>query len=205
MDLFKQNSSAREDLGMLAVMDALEDEAQVTQRELSRKTGLNLKKVNYCLHKLLEKGYVKFQQAMDNPDKRIYLYILTPQGLKAKSNLTYRFLKLTLAFYNQVEEKLERCLREMEQAGVRRMVLCGASEAAKIVNNKVSGGEIQIIGVLDEACSESEFAGLPLLKPDDLSHMAWDGVLVTALDDLDEVDSRLEAMTIPKEKVWHLQ
>ena len=125
MDLFKQNSATREDLGMLAVMDALADEEQVTQRELSHRTGLNLKKVNYCLHKLLEKGYVKFQRAMNNPDKRTYLYILTPTGLKAKSRLTYGFLKFTLEFYNQVEGKLQYCLKQMEQAGVQRVVLCG--------------------------------------------------------------------------------
>ena len=61
---------------------------QITQRELARTTGLNLKKVNYCLQKLLEKGYIKFQRVRKNPDKRSYLYILTPAGLKAKSQLT---------------------------------------------------------------------------------------------------------------------
>ena len=85
---------------MLAVMDVLADEGRVTQRELARRTGLNLKKVNYCLHKLLEKGYVKFQRAVHNPDKRSYLYIVTPAGLTAKSHLTYGFLKFTLGFYN---------------------------------------------------------------------------------------------------------
>ena len=47
---------------MLAVMDALADQEQVTHRELSRKTGLNLKKANYCPRKLLGKGFVKFQR-----------------------------------------------------------------------------------------------------------------------------------------------
>ena len=112
MDLIKRDSETREDLGLLAVMDALADQEQVTQRELSRRTGLNLKKVNYCLHKLLEKGHVKFQRVVNNPDKRAYLYILTPAGLKAKSHLTYRFLKYTLDFYNQVEAKLQQSLRQ---------------------------------------------------------------------------------------------
>ncbi|HEY79942.1 MAG TPA: hypothetical protein G4O05_02525, partial [Caldilineae bacterium] len=41
--------------------------------------------------------------AVHNPDKRSYLYILTPAGLQAKSRLTYRFLRFTLDFYEQVE------------------------------------------------------------------------------------------------------
>ena len=128
MELIKQESATREDFRLLAVMDVLVGEEQGTQRELSRRTGLNLKKVNYCLHKLLEKGHVKFQRVVNNPDKRAYLYILTPAGLKAKSNLTYRFLKFALDFYNQVEVKLGRCLTAMAVAGTKRIVLWGASD-----------------------------------------------------------------------------
>jgi transcription initiation factor IIE alpha subunit len=80
MDLLDQRSAIREDLGLLAVMDALVDEEQVTQRELSRRTGLNLKKVNYCLHKLLEKGHIKFHNIVTNPNKRSYLYIRVVAG-----------------------------------------------------------------------------------------------------------------------------
>jgi len=89
MDLLKQAPNTREALGLLAVMEALADQEKVTQRQLSRQTGLNLKKVHFCLHKLLEKGHVKFQRAVHNPDKRAYLYILTPAGVKARSELTY--------------------------------------------------------------------------------------------------------------------
>jgi len=204
MDLFKQNSSTREDLGMLAVMDALADEEQVTQRELSRRTGLHLKKVNYCLHKLLEKGHVKFQRVVQNPDKRAYLYILTPAGLQAKSRLTYRFLRFTLDFYNQMEAKFSRCLREMARAGVKRVVLYGASEAARIVLELVDGNGIEVVGVLDEGYAGKVFRGVRVLRGEELSGCAWDGVLITALDDLEQVDARLREMGLSEERVWRL-
>ena len=146
MDLFRQNSATREDLGMLAVMDALAAKDQVTQRELSRQTGLNLKKVHFCLHKLLEKGYVKFQRALHNPDKRVYLYIVTPAGLKAKSELTYRFLKVTLDFYNQVEAKVQQTL-----ASRKRPVSSGwssASDAARMVQEQTRSNGIEVVGIL---------------------------------------------------------
>ena len=68
MPIPPQDTTTRDDLGMLAVMEALTEGGRVTQRELSRQTGLNLKKVNYCLHRLLEKGHVKFQRALNRPD-----------------------------------------------------------------------------------------------------------------------------------------
>ena len=204
MDLLKQNSATREDLGMLAVMDVLVDEEQVTQRELSRRTGLNLKKVNYCLHKLLEKGHVKFQRALNNPDKRSYLYILTPPGLKAKSRLTYRFLQFTLEFYNQVEGKLQHCLEQMEKAGVQRVVLCGASDAARIVLGQVNGNGIEVVGMLDKGYEEEAFDGVPVLQEGDLKELEWDGILITALEGLEGVEGQLQAMELSEAKVWQL-
>ena len=47
MEIFRQSSPIRETLGLLAVIEALEEGERITQRELARVTGLNLKKVNY--------------------------------------------------------------------------------------------------------------------------------------------------------------
>jgi DNA-binding MarR family transcriptional regulator len=199
-----QDSATREDLGMLAVLEALAAQEQVTQRELSRRTGLNLKKVNFCLHKLLEKGHVKFQRALKNPDKRSYLYILTPAGLMAKSELTYRFLRFSLGYYNRVEEKLRERLGEMGRRGVRRVVLCGASDAARIVLGLVQGNGIEVVGVLDEGCGRQEFGGKPVVGVSGLQGLGWDGVLITALEDLQGVERRLVEAGVPVEKVWRL-
>ena len=204
MDLLKQDSSTREDFGMLAVMDALAEKEQITQRELARKTGLNLKKVNYCLHKLLEKGHIKFQRALSNPDKRTYLYILTPSGAKAKSWLTYRFLKFTLEFYSQVEAMLSGCLRLMQEACIRRLILGGISDAVRIVVEHVEDSGIEIVGVLDWESDVVLYEGLPILRGDDLKTLEWDGVLITTLDDAEAFDRRLRSMGLPDSKVWHL-
>jgi len=199
----------REDLGMLAVMEALVDKEEVTQRELSRQTGLNLKKVNYCLHKLLEMGHLKFQKALNNPDKRVYLYILTPAGMKEKSRLTYSFLKFTMGYYSRVEEKLTQCLSEMCKAGVETVLLYGASDAARIVMGivmvLVSDNGIRVVGVMDERCEASEFGGVPVIEASRLQELEWDGVLITALDDLDGVEDQLAHIGIDSSKVWRLQ
>ena len=204
MDLQKQDSATRDDLGMLAVMDVLADQEQVSQRELSRRTGLNLKKVNYCLHKLLEKGHIKFQRAVNNPDKRVYLYILTPAGLKAKSHLTYRFLKYTLDFYNQVDVKLRQSLRDMARSGVKKIILCGASDAAKIVLELVECNGIEVVGIVDQDHPTTSFAGQPLMSIKKLESIEWDGVLITALDGLEELESSLRNQGLDEESIWRL-
>ena len=204
MHIPKQDTTTREDLGMLAVMEALADKEEVTQRELSRQTGLNLKKVNFCLHKLLEKGHVKFQKVLNNPDKRVYLYILTPAGMKEKSRLTYGFLKFTMGYYGRVEEKFGECLVKMGRAGVERVLLYGASDAARIVMGLVSGNGIRVVGMMDNRCKASEFGGVPVVEASGLQELEWDGMLITALDDLDGVEDQLAKAGIDSNKIWRL-
>ena len=204
MRIPEQDTTTREDLGMLAVMEALADAEEVSQRELSRKTGLNLKKVNFCLHKLLEKGHVKFQRALNNPNKRAYLYILTPAGMKEKSRLTYSFLKFTMGYYSRVEEKLTQCLAAMGEAGVEKVLLYGATDAARIVMGLVGGNGIRVVGVFDDHYGEPEFQGVPVVDSEKLRELEWDGMLVTALDDIDRLDGQKDQLGIPDSKVWRL-
>lgn len=204
MDPLKQDAALREDLGMLSVMETLAESERITQRELSHATGLNLKKVNYCLHKLLEKGHVKFHRVIHNPDKRGYLYVLTPAGFKEKSKLTYRFLKFSLSFYNCVEDKFTHCLSEIEQAGVRRIVLYGASNAVRVVTDLVKGKGLAVMGVLDERCLDDEYEGMRVWKNVRAIDVDWDGLLVTDLAEWDEVERRLGKLALPEKKIWRL-
>ena len=204
MDLLKQSSATRENLGMLAVMDALENRQQITQRELSQVTGLNLKKVNYCLHKLLERGFVKFQRLRQNPDKRAYLYILTPSGVRAKSQLTYRFLKFTLEFYNKMVVRLKQTLQDMSNAKMNRVVLYGASDVAQILIDMLEVEKFCVVGIIDDSLDVSVFHGLSLIPKDQLGSYQWDCVLITGLENLDEAEQELGAIGVDKSAIWTL-
>ena len=63
---------------------------------------------------------------------------------------------------------------------------------------------INVVGILDEHCEDLEFGGLPLLKVTDLEHRAWDGVLITTLEDLDQAERYLAKAGVAATKVWKL-
>ncbi|HAA75951.1 TPA: hypothetical protein DCE37_12615 [Candidatus Latescibacteria bacterium] len=203
LDMLRHGSRAKEDMGLLAVMEAIEDKSRISQRELARVTGLNLKKVNYCLHKLLEKGYVKFQKVRHNPDKRAYLYILTPAGFKAKSQLTYGFLKYTLDFYSQIEDRLRQCLDRASEAGMNRVALFGQNDIARIILG-LDDLQAEIVGVLRDGPGPIDFHGIPAKSLDCADQMVWDCVLITDPDATDEAEARLLAEGIPPDKIWRL-
>ena len=75
------------------VLHLLEEEPELTQRELAQRMGISLGGVNYCLKALVEIGYIKAGKFSKNPNKSVYLYLLTPQGIAEKAKLTAGFLK----------------------------------------------------------------------------------------------------------------
>ena len=85
----------------------LEDEPELTQRELAEKLGISLGGVNYCLKSLISIGHIKVGNFSKNPNKSVYLYLLTPQGVAEKAKLTASFLKRKMAEYKSLKKEIQ--------------------------------------------------------------------------------------------------
>ena len=85
----------------------LEKNPQYTQRELSREMGVSLGKVNYCIRKLIQKGWVKANNFRNNPNKINYTYLLTPKGIENKGKLTLYFLKRKIEEYELLKDEID--------------------------------------------------------------------------------------------------
>ena len=86
-----------------------------TQRELSKEMGVSLGKVNYCINKLVEKGWVKLTNFNRNPNKVGYIYLLTPKGIEEKTRLTFAFLKIKLTEYEMLKEEINSLKLDTEK------------------------------------------------------------------------------------------
>ena len=79
---------------------------EYTQRELSKEMNVSLGKINYCLKKLIEKGWVKLANFSRNKNKVEYVYLLTPKGIENKTQLTFKFLKIKIQEYEILKEEI---------------------------------------------------------------------------------------------------
>jgi EPS-associated MarR family transcriptional regulator len=89
------------------VLNLLEDDPKLTQRELAKKLGISLGGVNYCLKALINIGHIKVDNFSKNPNKSLYFYLLTPEGISQKANLTKSFLKRKMAEYKSLKKEIE--------------------------------------------------------------------------------------------------
>lgn len=90
----------------------LEENPEMSQRELAEAVGVSLGGLHYVLNALVEKGLVKIGNFSAAQDKRRYAYLLTPRGLAEKAALTRRFLERKMAEYEALRAEIEALQRE---------------------------------------------------------------------------------------------
>ena len=88
------------------ILRLLQENPDMTQREIADKLGLSASGLNYCLKALIEKGWVKMQNFSQAKNKFRYIYILTPQGIAEKAELTAGFLKRKIKEYEALKAEI---------------------------------------------------------------------------------------------------
>ena len=79
------------------ILRALSRKPDLTQREIAAQLGLSTSGLNYVLHALIDKGLVKVRNFAQSSNKLGYVYLLTPQGIVEKTQLTQGFVARKLA------------------------------------------------------------------------------------------------------------
>jgi EPS-associated MarR family transcriptional regulator len=107
------------------VLDTLDRQPNINQRQLAHHAGISLGQVNYILKSLLGKGLVKVGNFRRNPHKLSYAYLLTPKGIQTKSRLAVRFITSKLEEYDSLRNRLTEKLAAIEAGGHAHVVFVG--------------------------------------------------------------------------------
>jgi EPS-associated MarR family transcriptional regulator len=99
------------------VMRILQENPDLTQRELAEKLGISVGGLNYCLKALMEKGLVKMKNFATSKNKFGYVYVLTPTGMAEKAAITHSFLQRKMDEYEALKAEIEALRSEVEKTG----------------------------------------------------------------------------------------
>ena len=86
----------------LSVLNVVEKNSHVTQRDVAKDIGIALGLTNAYLKRCIKKGLIKVQQVPANR----YAYFLTPKGFSEKSRLTAEYLSQGLKFFRAARMQL---------------------------------------------------------------------------------------------------
>ena len=98
------------------VMRILQENPDLTQRELAEKLGVSVGGLNYCLKALMDKGWVKMQNFQNSKKKFKYVYLLTPQGIAEKVKLTSCFIERKMQEYEALKAEIESLHQDFKLA-----------------------------------------------------------------------------------------
>lgn len=107
------NREERQQETHFKVMRLVEQDPNISTREIARKVGISNGAAYYCVTALIDKGFVKFQNFSKSKTKSKYLYELTPRGMRAKAALTIQFLERKRDEYIEIKAEIERLENEL--------------------------------------------------------------------------------------------
>jgi len=92
----------------LEILRKIDSSENATQRLLSSKLGFSLGKLNYCLKYLKKHGLIKIKRFKKSKNKLNYMYVLTPRGMKVRTQLTIDYMKLKMKEYDELKKELNK-------------------------------------------------------------------------------------------------
>ena len=122
----------------------LEDNPEMSTRDLANEMGISNGSAYYCLNALVEKGWVKLGNFKRSEHKGRYAYVLTPSGIAERAGLTKRFLARKINEYEALKAEIEELSDEVSIKDLRGLLKRdnGSRVALEDMEASIAGGAI---------------------------------------------------------------
>lgn len=192
------------------ILQAISSGRPVTQRSLADELGVALGLTNSLIRRLVGKGYVR----ISGMGTRHIKYLMTADGWEALATATRQSLQNTVHLYTETREQIRHALAQVslecrpDENGRKPIVFFGAGDVAEIAYVSLQSTDLDLVGVVDDA-REGRFFNLPIQRPSQLAAGSIGGtpfscVVVTSLPHADAIISRLDDLSVPRERVFRI-
>jgi len=190
---FKPSDEIRD----LRLLEELEKNPIVSQRELSHKFDIALGVTNACLKRMARKGLIRIRGF----NHRKIGYYLTPKGFAEKTKLTLHLISWTVQHYSSLKNFIVERFLEMQNNGIERVVFYGVSDEMEVAYITLQGVKLKLVGIVED---EERFRpqiifGYELEPLSRIQELNPDGVLITSLEKCEEKKQRLRTFLDEKQ------
>ena len=180
------------------LLSEVEQEPDVTQRQLSARMGIALGLTNVLLRNLIQKGYVKVSHA----SWKRRLYTLTPDGFGHRIRLMVNYVQQVLDHYQNVRQTLRNQLEPLALNKESSIAIYGVGQFAELVYLGLKEQGIEEIEVFAENPSPDEmFLGLPVQDARHITSVDYDRIVVATLDGSGDHRKCLAKRGVPFDKL----
>jgi Mn-dependent DtxR family transcriptional regulator len=145
----------QEDYRTLQLMNELEQDDSISQRELAGRLGVAVGLVNSYLKNLAAKGLLRVK----NYPRNRYGYLLTPKGIAEKSRLAYQHMHYFNNLYTVVRQDYLALFQQLKENGTDAVIFCGVDEVAEIASLSLQEASLALSVVIDSKVNKTDFLG----------------------------------------------
>lgn len=88
------------------ILKLVEASPEISQRDLAKRLGVSLGKVNYCFKSLMHMDMLKVLDFCNSKNKSAYVYLLTTSSVEEKAKVAARFLKNKIQEYETLKKEI---------------------------------------------------------------------------------------------------
>ena len=173
----------------LQLLEEIEQNPRISQRELSNKIGIALGVTNACIKRMAGRGLIRLKGI---PPRRIAYYI-TPKGFAEKANLALRFFSYNIRHYAEMKKQISKKLLEMQNSGVRRVAFYGLGDEMEVAYITLQGLDMELVGILEKNASlgKKKIFGHYIYNIKEIRHLNPDAILITTINDREKMMKQL--------------
>ncbi|MBU1142738.1 MAG: winged helix-turn-helix transcriptional regulator [Firmicutes bacterium] len=184
------------------ILDLIEKNKNITQREISKTIGIAVSMVNDYLDDYEKKGLIKRKKH----SSKTVEYFVTKNGKERIKVLNIGYLKASQNLYSSAKENIEQFLRQVEKNGFKNILLYGAGEVAEILLHTIQSSKTISINALaiidDDSTKLSEtIINLPIISLNQINQYNFDGILISSFKHHETIRNRLEFIGFPKSQI----
>ena len=198
-NLFRPPQEMRE----LELLQELQKNPIISQRELSHKFGIALGMTNACLKRMARRGWIR----ITGFNHHKIGYYLTPKGFSEKAKLTVHLISWTVQHYATLKDLIGERLLEMQNKGVERVVFYGVGDEMEIAYVTLQGVNLKLVGIVEdeEKMNRKEIFGFDLTDVLEVGALKPDAVLITSLlDQTERIEKLTKIIDGERVRVWSI-
>ncbi len=111
------------------ILENIEEDPDVNQATLASKLNVAVGTINWHIKRLVEKGHVKLSRA----ERKKLRYIITPQGLAFRANLTIKYIENSMMLFRRTRRRVAELLLSIRGAGYDRVRIMGDGDLAEVI------------------------------------------------------------------------
>lgn len=185
----KPNKTSR----ILAILENLSLDPELSQAELGRRTSLSSAMINAYLKDLNGRGWLQLTKV----NGKAFKYELTASGDEQRRQMLGQYMAEIVQIYTALKTSILKKIASLIEAGTTRVALFGASETGEIVLSVLQTTSLKVLAVMDNDPNKhgESFHGFVIAPPEILSSLSCQAVLISSFARHQEIVQQIRPKT----------